>query len=95
MFEKQDSIGLRPWSAYAAEAGVPDVSAFIQCAEATTTLARVERGLELGSRLGIRGTPTIIINRWLLQSAPYGNLATIVANIRADKNPFETQDVPQ
>jgi protein-disulfide isomerase len=64
LFLKQDSLGLKAWASFAEEAGVPDVSRFLSCASDTTTPPRVTAGMQLGARLGVRGTPTLIINGW-------------------------------
>src|SRR5882724_646368 len=66
LFEGQDSLGLKPWSDYATAAGVPDLAAFDVCVKKTDPIPRVEAGMELGKKLDVQGTPTLIINGWKL-----------------------------
>lgn len=70
LFAQQDSLGLKPWAAFAAEAGVPDVPSFETCARDTTAIPLVAEGRELARRVRLEGTPTIIINGWLLNWVP-------------------------
>jgi protein-disulfide isomerase len=65
LFAKQDSLGLKPWKSYAAEAGVKDVSRFSKCEADTTTSLAITDGLQIGKDLGVRGTPTVMLNGWL------------------------------
>ena len=48
VFAKQDSLGLKTWSSYAAEAGVEDSLQFALCIEDDAPLQRIERGRLLG-----------------------------------------------
>lgn len=70
LFRKQDSLGLKPWAGYATEAGVPDTAAFNACASTTTATARIDEGLRIGNAIGVRGTPTIVVNGWKFPLAP-------------------------
>lgn len=74
VFAKQDSLGLRSWTAYAVEAGVSDTADFHRCAGVTGTIARIEDGLRLGAAIGVRGTPTVLLNGWKYQSPPSDSL---------------------
>lgn len=65
LFAKQDSLGLKPWTAYAAEAGVEDLSRFSDCTADTTKSRAISDGLRIGNELGVRGTPTVMLNGWL------------------------------
>lgn len=64
LFEKQDSLGLKTWASYAAEAGVPDSVGFQNCIESTDPVPAVEAGLERGREVGVVGTPAVIIDGW-------------------------------
>ncbi len=77
IYGKQDSLGLKPWSSYAVDAGVADTVAFNRCARDTARVARVEDGLAVGRSIGVQGTPTIIINGWRFAIPPYDSLSTI------------------
>ena len=70
VFAKQDSLGLRTWSDYAADAGVPDTSRFARCAKNQANPARIDSGLAIANRLGIHGTPGILVNGWLFGNPP-------------------------
>ncbi|MBW3655682.1 MAG: DsbA family protein [Gemmatimonadetes bacterium] len=69
-YAKQDSFGLKPWTGYAAEAGVRDTVAFAACARDTAPVERVERGRRIGEGMDLRGTPMVIINGWRFPSPP-------------------------
>lgn len=69
-YAKQDSLGLKSWVSYAAEAGVRDTAAFVACARDEAPVARVERGRQLGEAMGVQGTPTVIINGWRFPAVP-------------------------
>jgi thiol-disulfide isomerase/thioredoxin len=88
LYAKQDSLGLKPWSSYAADAGVPDASRFSQCAARADRLAVVDTDLAIGTRLDIHGTPTIIINGWKYGVYPRDSiLGEIVSDLLAGKKP--------
>jgi protein-disulfide isomerase len=70
VFAKQDSLGLRPRSAYARDAAVKDLAAFERCVELTTPLTRVEAGVKVGERLQVNATPTILVNGWRFSGVP-------------------------
>lgn len=62
LFSLQDSVGVRAWDAFAADARVADIPAFNRCLESPPVRARVERDRRLAAGLGTRGTPTFIVN---------------------------------
>lgn len=63
VFARQDSLGLKPWPAYAAEADVADLEAFNNClAEPDRISARIDAGARLAAVAGYSGTPTILLN---------------------------------
>lgn len=61
LFEKQDSIGTKPYSEFAVEAGVPDTVAFNACNVRTEKVPTIERDIAAAHELQARGTPTIIV----------------------------------
>ena len=76
VFEKQDSLGLKPWVSYAVEAGIQDTVRFNACNTSQGPLPRVERGQAVARRIGVQSTPTILIDGWrlptpLLEAADY------------------------
>jgi protein-disulfide isomerase len=62
IFKKQDSLGIKPYSEYAAEAGVPSVSAFDACNSKVDKVSAIETDLAMARRLGLHATPTIMVN---------------------------------
>lgn len=91
LFEQQNSFGLKPWSDFATEAGVPDSAAFEACVKRTEPVRRIAEGKALGSTLDIKGTPTIVINGWKLARPPsVEELDDMVQAILAGKSPIAT-----
>lgn len=89
LFDAQDYFGLKPWRDYASDAGVMDLGLFDECVKRTDTVARIEEGKELGTKLDIRGTPTVIVNGWMLGRTPTdGELDTIVKSVLSGKSPL-------
>jgi protein-disulfide isomerase len=70
LFEGQREFGLKPWSEFATAAGVTDLTAFESCSRREETRAPIAAGRELGRRLDVRATPTVIINGWKLGAPP-------------------------
>jgi protein-disulfide isomerase len=63
---------------------VQDVEAFMKCVSANTPLARVGRDTLLGQKIGLRGTPTIVVNGWKWTTPPnLASLDSIVRSVRA------------
>jgi protein-disulfide isomerase len=71
LFELQDSLGLKPFASFASDAGVEDSTSFAACmAEPDKLIPKIEAGLALGERVGLAGTPTVIVNGWKLPLVP-------------------------
>jgi protein-disulfide isomerase len=70
LFQSQDSLGVVPWSRFAATAGLKDVGAFDHCMAESGPIAAVARDTSAGRRLGVTGTPTLLINEQLVVGAP-------------------------
>jgi len=88
LFERQDDFGLKPWSDFAAAAGVSHLAAFDDCIKRTDPIPRVEEGRALGRKFDVRGTPTIIINGWKLGRPPtLDELDHMIKAILAGKSP--------
>ena len=91
IFEKQDSIGLKPWGGYAREAGISDTSRIVKCAASSERVDRIEAGIAYGKKLGVQFTPTIIVNGWRLRTTPSRvELERIVKALVDGKAPFDT-----
>jgi protein-disulfide isomerase len=89
LFANQNSFGLKPWSEFAAAAGVPDLQAFDRCVKQDSVLPRVEAGKKAGEEFDVRSTPTIIINGWKLGQPPSADqLQRMVQAVLDGKSPI-------
>ena|SRR5688572_11003018 len=88
LFRKQDSLGLKSWVSFAAEAGISDTARFAACARDTVAIARIDRGLALGRKIGVRGTPTIIVNGWRFATPPTDSqLVKTISSLLSGRKP--------
>jgi protein-disulfide isomerase len=88
LFDEQDSLGLKPWSEFASEAGVADSAAFEACIKRTDPIPRVVDGKALGNEWDVHSTPTVVINGWRLGRPPNPEeLDRMVKAILAGKSP--------
>lgn len=62
VFAGQEQFGAKAWATFAADAGVLRSEPFEECMSGTEALGMVDKGLELGKRIGVRGTPSVLIN---------------------------------
>lgn len=91
VYAKQDSLGLKSWGAFARDAGIADTAAIGRCAMDPAPVARIEAGRAFGDRLHVRGTPTVIVNGWLLPYTPTGEeLSKLIESLAAGKIDFDT-----
>ena len=84
LYEAQDSLGLASWASLASTGGVEDTSEFGRCMAAEARPPRIDAGRTLGSRIGIRGTPTVIINGWMFSNPPFDSLEAYAQRILKD-----------
>jgi protein-disulfide isomerase len=84
LFKHQDSLGLKSWESFAADAGVPDAAAFSSCMAATAPIGAVTRDTALGHAIRLRGTPTLVVNGWMWASPP--SLDVLDSIVRAEQN---------
>lgn len=68
VYEKQDSIGLRSWQSYAADAGLASSTELTSCLDSLPRSAKVDSSIATSERLGIDAAPTILINGWRFSS---------------------------
>jgi protein-disulfide isomerase len=86
LFAKQESLGLKPWSEYAREAGVSNDSAFAWCLRDPSSLDKVLAGAKLAEQLKLPSTPSIMVNGWLYGASPApGELRTAIERILKGK----------
>jgi protein-disulfide isomerase len=90
LLEEQDSFGFKPWSEFATESGVSDLAAFDACIKMTSPVPGVEEGRALGTKLDVKGTPTVIVNGWMLGRPPTAaELDAMVKAVLAGKEPVQ------
>jgi protein-disulfide isomerase len=70
LFQHQDSLGKIPWSTFATRAGVKQPAAFDACLTSSRTLAELRSDSLAGEALHIIGTPTVLVNKWMLNETP-------------------------
>lgn len=89
LYLQQDSLGSKPWIRFAGEAGVPDTLEFQQCVAARGGVGKIYRGREHGSELGLRGTPSVLVNGWLFGEVPYDTLPEVIDRALRREPPFD------
>lgn len=62
LFTQAESIGKKPWSRFAIEAGVRDTTRFSACLQDQEITRAVLRDTVAAATLSVRGTPTFLIN---------------------------------
>ena len=70
LYAQQDSLGVKSFAAFAADAGVPDLPRFAACGLTNDKIPEVERDTKTALALKGRGTPTIIIDGEMLAGVP-------------------------
>lgn len=88
LFSKQQAFGSVVWTDLAMQVGIEDVSRFDTCVSATEPLARIKKSRLIADNLGVRGTPTIIVNGWKLPMAPSSeHVDKMVTNVVEGRSP--------
>jgi len=67
VYGAQDSIGLIPWSVFAARAQITDTVVFGRCLRDSLYVTRLRDDEELGKALRVTGTPTVLVNEWRIK----------------------------
>jgi protein-disulfide isomerase len=70
LYQKQDSLGLKSFEGFAAEAGVSDPSRFQACYTRTALVPAIEADQKAALEVGGVGTPTVVINGIRYGGAP-------------------------
>jgi protein-disulfide isomerase len=70
LYAAQAAIGQRPWKDFAVDAAVRDTDGFEKCLTSHRYAKRVASDVSTARALGIRGTPTLIINGRVLRGLP-------------------------
>lgn len=67
---EQWRIGVKPWDAFASDAGVQDLTGFQQCLDEARYANIVTRDLKTAEELQLSATPTMIVNGFVLVAPP-------------------------
>jgi len=71
VYQAQESIRIKTPYEYAQSAGVSDSVRFHLCiADTTSADIPIDAGLKAGADIGVRATPTILVNGWRFEGAP-------------------------
>lgn len=93
LFTRQRTFGSVPWTDFAKDVGILDLEQFDVCVNDTRPVERIERGKKVGVEIGVRGTPTIIVNGWRLPLPPTAEqFDEIVRNVMDGRPPVEGID---
>ena len=86
--DRQDSIGLKSWLAFAAGAGVAEEGPFLECLGREAIHGRVDKAVAFADKLGVNATPTVMISKWLLNRIPVGDeLLEAIEAVQAGRRP--------
>jgi protein-disulfide isomerase len=69
LFQHQDSLGKIGWTDVAARTGIQDTTAFAACLSNSAAAARLRTDSLAAVTLKVAGTPTLMVNKWLVQGA--------------------------
>lgn len=69
-FGSPDTIATGRWESIAKGAGIPDLHAFLECVKKQDRMDLVARDTVAGARLGVRGTPTLLVNAQMVHGLP-------------------------
>lgn len=82
LFDAHDSLGLSPWSVLGQRAGV-DTVALMRCFRSASPSPALARDTVAGNRLGISGTPLLLINQFRVDGVPpLDSLKSIIERAR-------------
>lgn len=84
LFVDQAAIGLAPWNRFAANAGVPDITAFEQCMASGAPNLTLHADTLAAKELKLAGTPTLLINGLRFTGTPpLDTLRSVIARAAA------------
>ncbi len=87
VFEKQDSLGLKSWASYGQDAEVPNLSLYLRCVGSGSVFARIDSGIAVAERAGVRGTPTVFVNGWRIPVPTERSLSSAIDSLLAGREP--------
>lgn len=80
IFRHQGRLQTMPFDSFAVMVDVPDIAAFRECLRADSRDSRIEASIRLGQELGLRGTPLVIVEGFVLDRPPR---AAVIAKMHA------------
>jgi len=90
LFDGQDSIGVKHWTAFARESGIEDTLRLRRCIDSDASLTNIGAGRSLVSSLQVLGTPTVIVNGWQFPVPPEEEeLERVIDSLLAGRSPFK------
>lgn len=93
MYDNQDNFGLTAWADFASAAGVTNVDEFDECLGDDAVREQIEKSRRFARQLGVRGTPTIVVNGWALPVPPTPEeFEQIVENVLEGNEPAKDID---
>ncbi len=81
VFAQQRILGSKSFIEFAREAGVSDLREFEYCMQKTDSVEAITLDINAGQQLGVKGTPSLIINGWLIPGLNPRQLREIVESI--------------
>ncbi len=88
-FATQREFAAEPWERLASDAGAADAPAFRSCLQEPTLPPLVAGGARLAETVGIRASPTVVVNGWVLpRPVSKDELRALVEALLDDQNPF-------
>ena len=82
LLREQAQIGLKSWGEFGAQVGIVDTVALTRCVKTGQTPAIIDSGIAVAGRIGVGGTPTVVVNGWMFSTPPSPKmLVTISAGV--------------
>jgi protein-disulfide isomerase len=69
LYAQQRLLGIKTFTEFAQDAGVPSMPEFIACMQSASPDSTIQADIELVQSLNGTGTPTLIINEWMIAGA--------------------------
>jgi len=93
LFENQQSLGPAKYGEWASRLGL-DSRKFTAAVDSDKTRARIQEDMQLGSKVGANGTPTLFVNcRQIVGAQPYENFKKMVDEELAKADQLQKQGV--
>jgi protein-disulfide isomerase len=89
LFSHPDSLGSKPWTSYAREAGLVDTVSFQACLTGKRAAALVAADMESGRALKIARTPTLLVNDKMYEGLPSDFQQIVAQEVNARKRAMQ------